>query len=307
MQEIHSMKNEGYKDFQIAKHMNISSKTVKRLLAVNPDYMCVDGTQIHERSRILDPYRVQIEGFMERGFQPSQIRLMLEDMFPDINIKRSTLNDYCLNLRKELYDVAESSAEEAPVIGENSILTPFLDKIKSMLAEDKPVTSILFELNSNGYTGSYSLLQQTCFKLRPKTYRTKKAVCKIKRKELITAIWSGKSNLTQQDAEHIKCAFPVLDEISRIISEFRFSYSKKDVEAIQQWCANYEQCQFPAICSFINGINADIDAFYNSIKYEYSNGLLEGFVNKLKTVKRSMFGRASYRLLRAKMLLCSNL
>jgi len=35
----------------------------------------------------------------------------------------------------------------------------------------------------------------------------------------------------------------------------------------------------------------------------YSNGILEGKVNKLKEVKRSMYGRASHSLLRAKMLL----
>ena len=67
----------------------------------------------------------------------------------------------------------------------------------------------------------------------------------------------------------------------------------------------YSQCKFPAICSFINGINADADAFYNSMKYKYSNGLLEGSVNKLKAVKRSMYGRASFFLLKAKLLLAN--
>jgi len=65
------------------------------------------------------------------------------------------------------------------------------------------------------------------------------------------------------------------------------------------------QCKFPAICSFVNGINDDIDAFYNSMIYQYSNGLLKGFVNKLKAVKRSMYGRASYILLMAKLLLAN--
>ena len=297
------MKQEGYKDYQIAKQMNISNKTVRRLLNVNPDFLCIDGTQVYNRQKLLDPYRPQIQELVERGFQSSQILLMLHEMFPDSNIKRSTLNDYCLNLRNELYDIRELSTKEVQIIGENSILMPHLDKIKFMLDEDEPLTSIFLELNSDGYTGSYSLLQQTCYKLRPKTYRAKKSVRKIKRKELTTAIWSGKSDLTQQDADYLKCTFPILGEIGRVISEFRLSYSKKDVEAIQMWCDSYEQCPFPAICSFIRGINADKNAFYNSMKYEYSNGLLEGNVNKLKTVKRSMFGRASYGLLRAKMLL----
>ena len=75
------------------------------------------------------------------------------------------------------------------------------------------------------------------------------------------------------------------NEVKNIISEFRRSYSEKDTDAIKAWCARYLLRKFPAICSFINGINADSEAFYNSMKYRYNNDLLEGSVNKLKAVK----------------------
>ena len=39
------------------------------------------------------------------------------------------------------------------------------------------------------------------------------------------------------------------------------------------------------------------------IKENVTNGITEGFVNKLKAVKRTMYGRASIRLLRRKMVL----
>ena len=265
--------------------------------------MCVDGTQTHTRHKALDQYKKQIQELIERGFRPYQISLKLHEMFPGISFKRSTLNDYCLKLREELYDTVQSPHEEVFVLSEGSILQPFISKIQSMLDEDESITSVFTEIIANGYTGSYSLLQQTCQKMKPKTYEIKKTVRKIKRKDITGAIWTGESDFTPQDVEHIRLKFPVLDEIERIISEFRTAYSKKDVAAVHAWCVKYEQSQFPAICSFINGINADTDAFYNSMIYEYSNGLLEGSVNKLKTVKRTMFGRASYGLLRAKLLL----
>ena len=88
--------------------------------------------------------------------------------------------------------------------------------------------------------------------------------------------------------------------------EFRTSYSNKDVEAVEQWVNRYSECSFQSIASFIHGIKMDSAAFYNSLKYDYNNGLLEGCVSKLKEVKRTMFGRASYALLRAKMLLSNN-
>ena len=46
----------------------------------------------------------------------------------------------------------------------------------------------------------------------------------------------------------------------------------------------------------------DIVAVKNGIKYEYNNGLAEGSVNKVKVIKRIMYGRNSFELLKAKVL-----
>lgn len=42
--------------------------------------------------------------------------------------------------------------------------------------------------------------------------------------------------------------------------------------------------------SYIKGINRDIEGVKNAIMYEYSNGLAEGIVNKIKVIKRIMYG-----------------
>jgi transposase len=46
----------------------------------------------------------------------------------------------------------------------------------------------------------------------------------------------------------------------------------------------------------------DIDAVRNGIEMQWSNGQAEGRINRLKTLKRAMFGRAGPNLLRARML-----
>jgi transposase len=43
----------------------------------------------------------------------------------------------------------------------------------------------------------------------------------------------------------------------------------------------------------------DIDAVRTAIKESWSNGQTEGQINRLKTLKRAMYGRASVALLRA--------
>ncbi len=297
------LKKEGYKDSQVAEQMGISRRTVRRMLAINPEHMCVDGTQTRKSRKILDPHRKQIEELIERGFQTSQILKKLQEMFPGINIKRTTLSDYCVKLRDELYTMAQLPEEYPQDLSEDSILSPHMDKIRMMLSENKMITVIYAAIVEDGYIGSYSLLQQFCVCIKPKTYRIKKSVHKIKRRELVTAVWSDKTNLTKPDIEYIQEKYPIICEIQDIITEFRTAFSNKDIESVKLWCEKYAQSQFQAIRSFINGINLDADAFYNSMKYEYSNALLEGSVNKLKEIKRSMYGRAGYPLLRAKLLL----
>ena len=55
--------------------------------------------------------------------------------------------------------------------------------------------------------------------------------------------------------------------------------------------------------TYVNGIRIDINAVKNGIKLKYNNGLAEGSVNKIKVIKRIMYGRNSFDLLKVKVLL----
>ncbi len=49
-------------------------------------------------------------------------------------------------------------------------------------------------------------------------------------------------------------------------------------------------------------VRRDLDAVRNALTEEWSNGQTEGQINRLKTLKRAMYGRAGPELLRARML-----
>lgn len=53
---------------------------------------------------------------------------------------------------------------------------------------------------------------------------------------------------------------------------------------------------------FARGISEDYEAVKNALTYEWSNGQLEGQVNRLKLLKRMMYGRWKFDLLRARVL-----
>ena len=64
-----------------------------------------------------------------------------------------------------------------------------------------------------------------------------------------------------------------------------------------------EKFNIPELQTYVNGIRQDIVAVKNGIAMQYNNGLAEGSVNKLKVIKRIMYGRNSFELLKAKVLL----
>lgn len=51
-----------------------------------------------------------------------------------------------------------------------------------------------------------------------------------------------------------------------------------------------------------NGVSKDIDAIRNAIEQPWSSGQVEGQINKLKMVKRQMYGRAKIDLLQARLI-----
>lgn len=55
--------------------------------------------------------------------------------------------------------------------------------------------------------------------------------------------------------------------------------------------------------TFARGLSRDIDAVKNGIEMRWSNGATEGHVNRIKSIKRQMYGRASFDLLRKKVIL----
>jgi transposase len=53
---------------------------------------------------------------------------------------------------------------------------------------------------------------------------------------------------------------------------------------------------------FARTVRRDFDAATNAVTEGWSNGQTEGQINRLKTLKRAMYGRAGLELLRARML-----
>ena len=69
-----------------------------------------------------------------------------------------------------------------------------------------------------------------------------------------------------------------------------------------EWLRSAMRSKLREFVSFARGLSEDYTAVINALRYEWSNGQLEGQVNRLKLIKRDMYGRAKFDLLRARVL-----
>jgi len=74
---------------------------------------------------------------------------------------------------------------------------------------------------------------------------------------------------------------------------------------LDAWLAEAGKCGVPTMETFAAGLKQDADAIRAALTTPWSNGQTEGQVNRLKTIKRQMYGHASFDLLRRRVLLAA--
>ena len=74
-------------------------------------------------------------------------------------------------------------------------------------------------------------------------------------------------------------------------------------DPLDAWIDSAIESEIIPIVRFARTLRRDIDAVRNTIELPWSNRQAEGQINRLKTLKRAMYGRAGPELLRSRMLL----
>ena len=77
---------------------------------------------------------------------------------------------------------------------------------------------------------------------------------------------------------------------------------ERQSESLLPWLEVTSRSGIDALKGFANGIKQDLDVVTNALSLIWSNGQTEGQVNRLKLIKRQMYGRANFDLLRKRVL-----
>lgn len=168
------------------------------------------------------------------------------------------------------------------------------------------------KIREQGYTRSASLVRKyiTEWKKKYKKNPTVTQVAKrdqniisIKRSTIIKMLFSSSTKIKEIDTsiwDLISKQYPVIEQVLTIVFSFKNIISNKEAIALKSWISEVKKTNISELISFTKGLEHDYDAVMNSIQLSYNNGLAEGKVNKLKVIKRIMYGRCGFNTLRNK-------
>lgn len=175
------------------------------------------------------------------------------------------------------------------------------------------------EIRAQGYAGSASsvrpylaLLRQAPQALLPmKVSRKKASTSKAEEntfsvRRLIWLALSRPEQLTPEQTQEVTRAsalHPTVALAFQLAQTFAKLLRERTVEALPDWLASARSSAIPEFVQLAHGMQRDLAAIEAVLCRPESNGQTEGKVNKLKTIKRQMYGRAKFDLLRQRTLL----
>lgn len=94
-----------------------------------------------------------------------------------------------------------------------------------------------------------------------------------------------------------------LERLTTHVGSFARMMTALEGHRLEEWITAVEADTLPALTSFATTLRRDLDAVRHGLTLPYSSGAVEGNVNRIKMLKRQMYGRARFDLLRKRILL----
>ena len=288
------LKNEGKSITEIGDALFVSEQTVKKYVAMNDEY-----AKKYDR-KTEDEISVDRSDAKQKLFE--DIHRMESEGVPKIAIARklgvseNTVYNY-LKYNEPPQRAYNSQRNRAKI-------EPFYPRITELIKQGLKTKQICEILISEGCSCSTNYICKNITLLHKA--RNAPPQRKVRRKSLISLLYRSLDkikDLTEDDLCAIINRFPALSELYSYVRSFKELLFSKHYEKLESWLDTADKSDIPEIRSFVIGVRQDLEATKAAIQYSYSNGIAEGTVNKIKIIKRTMYGRCSFELLRAKVLL----
>jgi transposase len=174
------------------------------------------------------------------------------------------------------------------------------------------------EVREQGYTGKEAMVRRYIKRLRKLVLKadlteqpvTLKLTKSFRRPSTKRATWwlleeQKEENLADEEQEFVKeiCRIdPEIEQAQILAHSFQRIVKRKSAKELEEWIAQAQQSNLAELKGFADGLKKDQAAVSAALKHRWSNGQVEGQINRLKMIKRTMFGRGNLDLLKARVL-----
>ena len=178
---------------------------------------------------------------------------------------------------------------------------------------------IWHELRDQGFSGSHSAVRNAVARLRASStdgselHAVAAGVQTIgvpsTRRACAWLLGSKERELVEPEPIHRKrfvetlCRIePAIEEARGLAQRFLGFIHRKDLAGFDRWLPRAQACAVPELRRFAAKLKEDLPAVRAAFSSSWSSGQVEGQINRLKYLKRQMYGRAKLDLLRIRVL-----
>lgn len=285
-----------------------------------------------KRGSMLDPYKPYLLQRWQAGCH-NGVQLLAEITARGYQGSRPLLSLFLADLRKKHQLVGDPNALRLGVTSlhkKASILDPYKPYVVQRWKEGCWNGMQLYEeIKAQGFPGSQPTLRdflaelrkQQCLVADPSALRVDQAPLTVvvpsslppkrevtRRMSPARASWLlflPEERLTdrqREQRERLRGCHPDVEAAYQLVSAFVTMLAERRAADLEGWLRQATHSQLPELKRFARGLRRDEAAVRAALSSELSNGQTEGQVLRLKLIKRSMYGRANFDLLRLRVL-----
>jgi transposase len=206
---------------------------------------------------------------------------------------------------------AERFPERQPRRPRPTLLTPYEPHLRERWAAGcRNATGLWRELRARGFTGGRSIVRAHLARWReadgPVRQPAPPPLPQFSVRQTSWLLLRSPQELEQEERAYIEALGRRCAEAERageLARGFLALVRQRDHTALGPWVEQAEQSELPELRGFGVGLRRDWAAVSAGLELPWSNGQTEGQVNRLKLLKRQMYGRATFAFLRHRFLL----
>jgi transposase len=189
--------------------------------------------------------------------------------------------------------------------GGPGMLGPFKPYLQARCADGVTATSVLYEeIRARGYRGGVRTLRRFLAHVRG-PHRPPAPPPVPSARQINGWIMRPDDKLSDDDKTALKdaCArCPDLAALADLAHGFNDLVRHRGGDRLESWINQAVSSSFSEVRGFATGLRGDFDAVRNGLTQQWSSGAVEGAINRIKMIKRQMYGRAKLDLLRKRIL-----